>query len=207
MMGSGSGSALARQGRLIAILVSALAGASPASAQSSVGIGGYGRGGAATNTYLQRQIRALDADQRAGTVSSSQLQRTQRELISRSRGVALTPEQARIQRDLDRIGSNLTAKPAAGVPPTLPLPPGARLPGSIDDDGGLPSFRGATTVGRLLDRAQDAIAGGRVGQARSDLATAQALAQDLDPTTQAEQAELSDLQGRMADVRRRLGPT
>lgn len=63
------------------------------------------------------------------------------------------------------------------------------------------------TVGRLLDRAQDAIAGGRVGQARSDLATAQALAGDIEPTSAAEQAELSELQVRMADVRRRLDPT
>ena len=200
-------SASAWQSRISAGLAAALAGIAAASAQSSLGDGGYGRGGAAADAYLQRQVRALDADQRAGNVSAYRLQRIQRDLVSRSRGVALTSEQARIQRDLDRIGSNLTPQTLTGAPPVMPVPRGERLPGTIDDSGGLPSFRGAVTVGRLLDRAQDAIAGGRVGQARSDLATAQALAGDLDPTTEAEQAEISRLQARMADVRRRLDPT
>lgn len=206
-MGGNFLSASAWRSRMIAALASALAGIAAAHAQSSLGAGGYGRGGAAGNAYLQRQVRALDADLRAGNVSSYRLQRIQRDLISRSGGVALTPEQARIQRDLDRIDSNMTRQPVAGTPPAVPVPRGQRLPGTIDDSGGLPSFRGAVTVGRLLDRAQDAIVGGRVGQARSDLATAQALAGDLDPTTEAEQAELAELQTRMAEVRRRLDPT
>lgn len=207
MMGGWFLSRSAWRTRMIAVAMAALAVIAPASAQSSLGTGGYGRGGAASNAYLQRQIRALDADQRAGGVPSYRLQRTQRELISRSGGVALTPEQARLQRDLDRIGSNLTRQPTAAPPSVVRVPRGERLPGTIDDSGGLPSFRGAVTVGRLLDRAQDAIAGGRVGQARSDLATAQALAGDIEPTSAAEQAELSELQVRMADVRRRLDPT
>jgi hypothetical protein len=164
-------------------------------------------GGIGGDAYLQRQIRALDADQRGGSLSSDQLGQTQRDLITRSRGVNLTPEQGRLQRDLDRIQQERAWQATTGERPPIPPRPAhdERLPGTINDQGGLPSFSGAATAGLLVGRAQDAISAGRTGQARSDLATARALVDGLGGDNAAERATIVDLQARMADLSRRLG--
>lgn len=181
---------------------------SPGAARAQAGRGSdyFTLGGIGGDAYLQRQVRALDANQRGGTLSSSQLRQTQRDLITQGKGVNFTPEQGRIQNDLDRIRQERTWQATTGEPSRpLARPRGERLPGTIGDTGGLPSFTGAMTVSRLLGRAQDAIAAGRTGQARSDLATARALADGLSPGSDAERATIGDLQTRMADLARRLG--
>lgn len=164
-------------------------------------------GGIGGDAYLQRQIRALDADQRGGSLSPGQIGQTQRDLITRSRGVNLTPEQSRLQGDLDRLQQERSWQATTGERPPIPTRPAAgdRLPGTIDDEGGLPSFSGTATAGLLLGRAQDAIAAGRTGQARSDLATARALVDGFGGDDAAERATIADLQARMADLSRRLG--
>lgn len=175
-------------------------------AQAGRGSDLFTLGGIGGDAYLQRQIRALDANQRGGSLSSGQLRQTQRDLITQSKGVNFTPEQGRIQSDLDRIQQQRSWQATAGArsrPPILPR--GDRLPGTIDDAGGLPSFSSAITAGRLLGRAQDAMAAGRTGQARSDLATARTLADGISPESDADRATVADLQARMADLTRRLG--
>jgi hypothetical protein len=177
-----------------------------AGAQAGRGPDYFTLGGIGGDAHLQRQVRALDADQRGGTLSSSQLRQTQRDLITQGKGVNFTPEQGRIQNDLDRIRQERTWQATTGEPSQPPTGPrGERLPGTIDDAGGLPSFTSAMTVSRLLGRAQNAIAAGRTGQARSDLATARTLADGLSPGSDAERATVADLQARMADLTRRLG--
>ena len=196
----------ARPTRTFGVLALVLCLATPALAQQRPGLTGYQPGGAASDAYLQRQVRQLDADRLTGTGSSLQLRQTQRDLITRSRGVALTPEQARIQRELDRIGRDLQWQETTDHPVQAPATPrGDRLPSTIDDTGGLLSFGGAMTVSRLLGRAQNAMAEGRTGQARSDLATARTLAQDLSPASDAERATAAGLQSRLADLTRKLG--
>ena len=96
----------------------------------------------------------------------------------------LTPEQARIQRDLDRVGRDLQREQvdaATAQPPARPR--GERLPGTIDDAAALPSFGGTVTLGRLVGRAESAMAEGRPVQARSDIATARSLVGSVDPSS------------------------
>ena len=158
---------------------------------------------AGSDAYLQRQLRTLE---RGGTSSGSAqilLQRTQRDLTSRSRGVYLTPEQARVQRDLDRIERDMRDSP--GQRGQVPLAPrGERLPGTIDDAGALPSMGGTVTLGRLVDRAERALAGGRPHQARSDLAAARSLMGGFTADSAVEAAQLTELQARMGAVERSL---
>ena len=188
-------------------LVSGFALPGAACAQSVGGPDAFRLGGIGGDAYLQRQIRALDADQRAGSLSPGQLRQTQRDLITQSRGVNLSPAQGRIQSDLDRIRQERSWQATTEERPPTPGQPAhdGRLPGTIDDEGALPSFSSTATVGRLLGRAQDAIAAGRTGQARSDLATARALAAGMDAGSAAEHATIVDLQARMADLTHRLG--
>ena len=159
---------------------------------------------AGSDAYLQRQLRTLE---RGGTSPGSAqilLQRTQRDLTSRSRGVYLTPEQARVQRDLDRIERDMRGSPSrTGVPAPLPLL-GERLPGTIDDAAALPSMGGTVTLGRLVDRAERALADGRPQQARSDLAAARSLMGGFTAESPAEAAQLTELQARMGAVERTL---
>jgi hypothetical protein len=177
-----------------------------AQAQNGRDFGTFTPGGIGGDAYLQRQIRSLDADQRAGSLSTGRIGQTQRDLITQSKGVNLTPAQSRIQGDLDRIRQEQSwqaTTPNRAQPP--PRPRGERLPGTIDDESGLPSFDGAQTVNRLLGRAQDAITAGRTVQARSDLAAARSLADGLSPGNDSERATVADLQARMDNLTRRLG--
>ena len=158
-----------------------------------------------SDAYLQRQLRTLERSASSPGSADILLRRTQRDLTSRARGVYLTPEQARIQRDLDRVGRDLqheqldalTAQPLA-------QPRGERLPGTINDAAALPSFSGTTTLGRLVGRAESAMAEGRSGQARSDIATARSLVEAVDPGSPADSQALLDLQARMSAIERRL---
>ncbi len=204
-----SGSARGRRiwGCWLAAIVSVGIGVTErAQAQNGRGFGTFTPGGIGADAYLQRQIRSLDADQRAGSLSAGRIGQTQRDLITRSKGVNLTPAQSRIQGDLDRIRQEQSwqaTAPNRAQPPSRPR--SERLPGTIDDESGLPSFDGAQTVNRLLGRAQDAITAGRTVQARSDLAAARSLADGLDPGNDSERATVADLEARMDDLTRRLG--
>lgn len=162
-------------------------------------------GPAGSDAYLQRQLRSLE---RGGTSPESDailLRRTQRDLNTQSRGVYLSPNQARIQRDLDRVGRDLRREQLDAATAQSPARPrGERLPGSIDDAAVLPSFGGTVTLGRLVGRAESAIAEGRRVQARSDLATARSLVAAVDPSSPEDGRELIDLQARMTDLERLL---
>lgn len=194
-----------RYGLILAFAVD-LASPGTAWSQASRGPDFFTLGGIGGDAYLQRQVRALDANQRGGSLSSSQLRQTQRDLITQSKGVDFTTQQGQIQRDLDRIQRERSWQATTGERPQPPaLPRSEGLPGTIDDTSGLPSFSSALTVSRLLGRAQDAIAAGRTGQARSDLATARNLADGISPQSDADRATAADLQARMADLTRRLG--
>ncbi len=165
------------------------------------GLTGNRPGPVGSDAYLQRQLRTLE---RGGTSPESAailLRRTQRDLNTQSRGVYLSPNQARIQRDLDRVGRDLRREQldaATAQPPVRPR--GERLPGSIDDEAVLPSFGGTVTLGRLVGRAESAMAEGRRGQARSDLATARSLVAAVDPTSPEDGRALADLQSRITDL-------
>lgn len=160
---------------------------------------------AGSDAYLQRQLRTLDRSTTSPGSADILLRRTQRDLVSQGRGVYLTPEQARVQRDLDRIGRDLQRgqiDAATGQPPAQPR--GERLPGTIDDDAALPSFGGTVTLGRLVGRAETAMAEGRPGQARSDIATARSLVGAVDPSSPEDGRALLDLQARMSSIEQRL---
>ncbi|MGE3293767.1 MAG: hypothetical protein AB7I59_26655 [Geminicoccaceae bacterium] len=191
---------------LTLLLVSGLGPPGGSWAQTDRGLDFFTPGSIGGDAYLQRQVRALDANQRGGSLSSSQLRQSQRDLITQSKGVDFTPEQGRIQRDLDRIQQQRSWQATTGKQSQPPaLPQGERLPGTVGDMGGLPSFNGAMTVSRLLGRAQEAIDAGRTHQARSDLATAHSLAGGLSPQSDADRATVAEFQARMADLTRRLG--
>ena len=66
-----------------------------------------GSGGLAGDAYLQRQLRSLERRDGSVAGASLQLQRARRDLVRQSGGVAFTPEQARINRGLDRVGREL----------------------------------------------------------------------------------------------------
>ena len=160
---------------------------------------------AGSDAYLQRQLRTLERSATSPGSADILLRRTQRDLISQGRGVYLTPEQARVQRDLDRIGRDLQRQQVdAATTQPLAQPRGERLPGTIDDDAALPSFGGTVTLGRLVGRAETAMAEGRPGQARSDIATARSLVDAVHPGSPADSQALQELQARMGVIEQRL---
>jgi hypothetical protein len=152
-------------GAALAILVAAIP-ASPASAQAR----DLTDPGAA---QLRRELRSLDnridTRPRGGGL---QLDRARRELIRQGRGVAFTPEQARIDRELDRLEGELRRSEEEPRPePTSP--PRSELPRSYDAPTTSPGgSNNLVTATRLLNRAERALAAGRVVQAQSDLAAA-----------------------------------
>jgi hypothetical protein len=154
-----------------------------------------------SDTYLQRQLRTIERARSSAGSAEILVRRTQRDLTSQSRGVYLTPEQARVQRDLDRVGRDLDReRREAGTAQAPARPRGERLPGTIDDMAALPSFGGTVTLGRLVGRAESAIAAGRTSQARSDIATARSLVGSVNPGSPAESQTLSELEARMTAV-------
>ncbi|MFL5333456.1 MAG: hypothetical protein ACJ8H8_09820 [Geminicoccaceae bacterium] len=165
-----------------------------------------GRGNGANDAYLQRQLRSLEShDASSPEAAGMQLRRARRDLVVQSRGMAFTAEQARINRGLDRVGRELEQQQLDAATAQAPAKPrGERLPGTIAQDPVLPSFGGTTTLGRLVGRAEAALAAGQSAQARSDLATARSLVGSVDTTSPAEKQALSALQGRMAAIDTRL---
>jgi hypothetical protein len=160
---------------------------------------------AGADAYLQRQLRTLERGATSPESAEILLQRTQRDFTSRSRGVYLTPEQARAQRDLDRIERDLRGAPGRVATTPLPARPrGERLPGTIDDVGALPSMGGTVTLGRLVGRAESALADGRPQQARSDLAAARSLIGGASAGSPEEAAALTEIEARMDAVERTL---
>jgi hypothetical protein len=187
----------------LALALSMMPGADADAQQGSLTGGRPAQAG--SNAYLQRQLRTLERSGASPGSAEILLRRAQRDVISQGRGLYLTPEQARIQRDLDRVGRDL-ARPQRDARTSQPpaLPRGERLPGTIDDDAVLPSFGGTVTLGRLVGRAESAMAEGRPGQARSDIATARSLVDAVDPSSQQDSRALQDLQARMSAVEQRL---
>ena len=137
-----------------------------------------------------------------------QLRSARQNLVQQSRGAALTTEQARINRGLDRVGRDLQQQELDAATAQAPARPrGERLPGTIAQDPVLPSFGGTTTLGRLVGRAEAAIAAGRPAQAQSDLATARSLVGSIDTTLPGEKEALAALQNRMVNIDTRLAGT
>jgi hypothetical protein len=163
-------------------------------------------GAAGSDAYLQRQLRSLEAGGTSLESMNIQLRRAQRDLITQSRGVAFTPEQARIDRGLDRVGRELHRQQINALTAQQPaLPRGERLPGSIDDRAPLPSFGGTPTLGRLVGRAETALTEGRRDQARSDVATARSLVDAVDSSSAEARRALTDLEARMTAIEAQLG--
>jgi hypothetical protein len=161
----------------------------------------------ANDIYMQRQLRSLEGSVRSSPDSAAlQLQRARRDMIQQSRGVAFTPEQARLNRSLDQVGRQLRQERTSvvGVPPR-PATTEEPLPSSYGTDQPLPSFNRSATLGRLVGRAETAIAEGRPAQARSDLATARSLMMGVEPTDPDGGTELTSIQARMTALEARLG--
>lgn len=157
------------------------------------------------DAQLRRELRSLEGQAaRAAPGTDLQLQRSRRELVARSRGVALSPEAARIDRGLDQVGRDLQRRRLQAAPsPTGPVVTTTPLPASFREGNPLPSFDPALTLGRLLGRAEQATSLGRPAQARSDLATARALLAGLDPAA----SNRAALAARLADVEAGLAPS
>jgi hypothetical protein len=155
--------------------------------------------------HLRRDLRSRG--NRAGSGSPGadvDLQRARRELLRQGRGVYFTPEQARIDRELNRLRRG-QVPPGQKLPPELEEPPNEPLPRSYGEDGPLPSMRrGLVTATRLLDRAEAALTAGRPVQARSDLASARGFLDGV-PADAADTAEdRAALRGRMDGLEARL---
>ena len=157
---------------------------------------------------LSRQLRSLEYQARTspGANLTPQVQRARRDLVQRSGGVAFTPEQARIDRGLTQLGRQVQQERSSAI--GVPAGPARRvepLPSSIATDQPLPSFHRAATVGRLIGRAETAVAEGRSVQARSDLDTARSLMAGVQADDPDGGSELATFQARMAAVEARLG--
>lgn len=161
----------------------------------------------ANDAYMQRQLRSLQGSVRSSPESTAlQLQRARRDLIQQSRGVALTPEQARLNRGLDQIERQLRQERSSAVRvPPRPVTTDEPLPSSYGTDQPLPSFSRSATLRRLVGRAETAVAEGRPDQARSDLATARTLLAGVEPTDPEGDPELVSIQARMTAIEARLG--
>lgn len=182
---------------------------SGAVAQAQQGSSLTGRNNGAGDAYLQRQLRSLEGrDSSSPDAAAMQLRRARRDLVQQSRGTAFTGEQARINRGLDRVGRELQQQELDSSTVQAPAQPrGERLPGTIAQEPLLPSFGGTTTLGRLVGRAEAAIAAGQPAQARSDLATARSLVGSVDTTSPGEKQALAALQNRMAAIDGKLAGT
>jgi hypothetical protein len=185
---------LARFATTIALLGAVLSGESASAQQPSL-IN-------PSDAQMRRELRSLEGQVGSSALGTDlQLQRARRDLVSRSRGVALTPEAARIDRGLDQVGRDLQRQDLDAAQPTAPSPPRAEpLPTSYREGVPLPSIDAATTVGRLLGRAEQAIGEGRAAQARSDLATAHSLMTGLDasaPVAAALQTRITAVEARL----------
>lgn len=120
---------------------------------------------------LQRDLRSLQ-NRSPSLGRDLDLSRARRDLLREGRGGYFTPDQARINRELERLrrAPRRPAPPDAG--PTVLME--EELPRSYGEVDGLPSTtsQGLLTAERLVGRAEAALRDGRAGQARSDLATA-----------------------------------
>lgn len=174
------------------------------------------------DAQARRQVRSLENGAGSAASAEIQLRQARQSLTARSRGVYLTPEQARLDRSLNRIGRDLRrAAPAAppeppaakpsGLPASYPRRPqgpeaASGLPASYDEadagDGGRQSS--AVTVARLLDRAESALGEQRQVQARSDLSTARGFLDDIDPDAPQTRATYAKLQTRLGALQRRV---
>ncbi|HEX6014852.1 MAG TPA: hypothetical protein VFY87_24265, partial [Geminicoccaceae bacterium] len=151
-----------------------------------------------------------------------QLDRARRDLIRQSRGVDFSPDEARIDRSLDRLGRELRRRERAAprlTRPDLPRGVGGDLPRSYADeprDEGLPrsyADEGPSTApggsnnlvaaAQLLNRAEAALDGGRAAQARSDLAAARGFLGEVRPEAPVTERRAT-LQGRLESLEQRI---
>lgn len=160
------------------------------------------------NGQLQFQLQGLQRQSvtdPAGAASGAAAVR--RDMISRRGGVALSPADQRIDRQLQQVqgaGATTGVAPLAGSPPVTQ----SRLPSSFDrSDQELPSMGDPLgTTSLLLDRAADGLAAGRTAQARSDLSVAAGLLDPLrsGPLDGTTRARADALAGRLATLTAKL---
>ena len=170
---------------------------------------------------LRRELRSLENRLETSPRGAGlQLDRARRDLIREGRGVDFTPEEARIDRGLDRVRRELQQRERPDLrEPRLPAPGGERrLPRSYagePPDGGLPlsysegassiapgGSNNLVTVARLLNRADTALGAGRAAQAQSDLAAARGFLSQVEPDGPMAERR-AQLQSRLADLEQR----
>jgi hypothetical protein len=149
---------------------------------------------------LRRELRSLENRLETSPRGADiQLDRARRDLIRQSRGVDFSPEEARIDRSLDRLGRELRRRERAArrtTPPDLPRagddlprsyanePRRDGLPRSFADEGPSVAPGGSNNLvaaAQLLNRAESALDDGRGAQARSDLAVARGFLGEVRP--------------------------
>ena len=159
------------------------------------------------NVQLQRQLRSLNNRMTGGPSADIQLRAAQQAYLAQTSGTMLTPQQLQAQRDLARVGRDLRQRPTgAPVGQQSAVLSAAPLPRSYGDDE-LADSRpqdSATTVDRLLDRAEVALKEKRPVQARSDLSAARGLLDDVDPNATGSKATYQKLRTRFDSLAQRV---
>jgi hypothetical protein len=170
---------------------------------------------------LRRELRSLDNRiETSPRGAGLQLDRARRDLIRQSRGVEFSPDEARIDRSLDRLGRELRRRERVAprqARPDLPRagddlprsyadePQGDGLPRSYADEGPSTAPGGSNNLvaaAQLLNRAESALDGGRAAQARSDLAAARGFLGEVRPEPPVA-GRRAALQGRLENLERR----
>ncbi|MFO1075103.1 MAG: hypothetical protein U1E17_20895 [Geminicoccaceae bacterium] len=171
------------------------------------------------DAQLQRQVRSLDNRMTGSMGADIELRAAQQAFQAQTGRAVLTPQQLQTQRDLDRVGRDLRQRPvgAAGGQQSA-VRSAAPLPHSYGDPHGNGGLHGggddeladsapqdsATTVSRLLDRADVALKEQRPVQARSDLSAARGFLDDVDPNAAGSKATYQKLQARMNGLAQRI---
>ena len=159
--------------------------------------------------HLRRDLQQLEQELRTSpeSVDQGDVNRVRRALVREGRGVAFTPEQARINRRLDRIQGAVARRQ---LEEELPAPTesarGDPLPSTYGGGAPLPSMRRVLVMTEhLLDSAEEGLGDGRVHQAASDHATARGILDGAGAADGALVAEIDRLQARMLSLEDRLG--
>jgi hypothetical protein len=170
---------------------------------------------------LRRELRSLENRLETSPRGAGlQLDRARRDLIRQSRGVDFSPDEARIDRSLDRLGRELRRRERAAPRQTRPdlpragddlprsyadQPRGDGLPRSYGDEGPSTAPGGSNNlvaVAQLLNRAESALDGGRTAQARSDLAAARGFLGEVLPESPVAERRAT-LQARLESLEQR----
>jgi hypothetical protein len=172
---------------------------------------------------LRRELRSLENRLETSPRGADvQLDRARRDLIRQSRGVDFSPDEARLDRSLDRLGRELRRRERVAPRPTRPdlrggdgggdlprsyadQPRGDGLPRSYGDEGPSTAPGGSNNlvaVAQLLNRAESALDAGRAAQARSDLAAARGFLGEVRPEPPVAERR-AKLQGRLESLEQR----